>query len=502
VATTESRREEGYDLARAVAIVFMVLINFQVFLLAPASGERADVVVRWLAHLPGGRSSSLFVTLAGCGIALMSRGARARGELWPVRRTLLLRALFLLVLGNLLRTVWWIDILHFYAFYLALAALFVGVPERGLPIAAAVFAILGGAIGVAIHDWDLDFSYWSPVGMALDVAIDGIHPVVPWLAFVLWGMWLGQQDLGDEGRRRTFLVRAALVWSLTELTASALAAASMLDFVPSSARSYVDLLSTDWSPAPLYVLAACATATMVICAAHEVIARAADARVVRALVAMGQVSLSIYLLHAAVGVGIPALALHLDHHLGIGSVLAWWAVFVLGVAIAAPIYRSRFRRGPVEAVMRRLTGSPGGGEAPPSEAMRAPRRPALAWSTVALALGLVLAGHVFGASARVDCDEERALAPGARERGELSLLCPRAHFALDVAEGRRVLVEVDSGFDSYLEVRRDGVVVVEDDDSGPGVMPRIDATLPPGRYDVVVRPYSGGTGAFVISLPN
>src|SRR5262245_55611242 len=154
----------------------MVLINFQVFLLAPASGERGDVLARWIAHLPGGRSSSLFVTLAGAGIALMARGARERGALWPVRRTLLLRALFLLLLGHLLRTVWWIDILHFYAFYLALAALCVGLPSRALLALAALVTILGGALGVVLHDFDLDFPYWSPVGMALDVAVDGIHP--------------------------------------------------------------------------------------------------------------------------------------------------------------------------------------------------------------------------------------------------------------------------------------------------------------------------------------
>src|SRR5690606_33077669 len=116
-APRSSGRVDAYDLARAVAIVLMVLVNFQYYLLARPSGEAGEVLPRWIFDLPSGRSSSLFVTLAGCGIARMARAARAAGaSLWPVRRTLLVRAAVLLVAGNLLRLVWDIDILHFYAF--------------------------------------------------------------------------------------------------------------------------------------------------------------------------------------------------------------------------------------------------------------------------------------------------------------------------------------------------------------------------------------------------
>src|SRR5260221_12391050 len=83
-------RVPGYDVARAVAICGMVLINLGVYLLGPPHGGAGEIVLRWVAHLPGGRASSLFVTLAGVGIARVAcrgvspaRGARpvARGTL-------------------------------------------------------------------------------------------------------------------------------------------------------------------------------------------------------------------------------------------------------------------------------------------------------------------------------------------------------------------------------------------------------------------------------------
>ena len=57
-----------------------------------------------------------------------------------------------------------------------------------------------------------------------------------------------------------------------------------------------------------------------------------------------------------------------------------------------------------------------------------------------------------------------------------------------------------SGLDVYLEVRREGVMIVQDDDSGPGFDSRIAATLGPGRYDIDVRPYSAATGPFVLEI--
>src|SRR5260221_11387366 len=79
-------RVPGYDVARAVAICGMVLINLGVYLLGPPHGRAGGIVLRSVAHLPGALASSPFVTLAGVGDARMARRGVSRAG-----RTLLVR---------------------------------------------------------------------------------------------------------------------------------------------------------------------------------------------------------------------------------------------------------------------------------------------------------------------------------------------------------------------------------------------------------------------------
>ena len=63
----------GYDLARALAVFGMVVVNFKTVMSAEQGGPA------WLGGLVGlldGRAAATFVVLAGVGIALISRKAR------------------------------------------------------------------------------------------------------------------------------------------------------------------------------------------------------------------------------------------------------------------------------------------------------------------------------------------------------------------------------------------------------------------------------------------
>lgn len=558
-----SPRVLGFDLARAFAIATMVLINFQVYLLRAPSGEPGEIWWRWLAHAPSGRSSATFVILAGAGVAQMSRRARETGEAsawWAVRRTLFLRTLFLFVAGNLLILVWSIDILHFYAFYVLFAALFVRASGRVLLGTAALVVALTTA-GAALFPWveELDLPYRSPLGMAANVAVNGIHPLLPWLAFVFYGMWLGRQDLVERARRRRVLLAAAASAVAIELVASLLATLAVRGLLPIPAEAAA-LLGTSWSPEPLYVLGACSTSTFVVALAHEIVARWPADRVVRALVRTGQLSLSIYLLHALVGVGIPRWVFHWENGLTIELVVAYWAVFVTLVVLAANVYRWLLPRGPVEAVMRWLTGSgepdrgvpvlraaadalgwlraprvggwradleglieDGGarflervrdewraawarGRAPSEAPALAPAAPARPGARIVALLTLcgalvVLGSRIVGTSPPTFvCPPPAPLTLGSAVTSQLTMLCPHAHFALALDARSGLELETRSGTDVLVEVRReDGELVASDDDSGPGLDAYVRTALPPGRYDVLVRPYSATSGPFVIS---
>lgn len=483
-------RVQGYDLARAVAILAMVLINFQVYLLESPDGLALDVPSRWLSHLPSGRSSALFVTLAGAGISLMNRSPD-RGK---VRKTLLLRSLFLLVSGNLLILVWRIDILHFYAFYLALAALvFLRFSDRELLGAAVTLAAFGGLLAVAF-DWG-DTEYWSLRGMPIDIFVDGIHPVVPWIAFVLVGMWVGRRDLRDPGTRRRLMLGGALVATAAELAGQGFEALAPMRSWPPDLTA---IGTTGWSPDPLYVVAASGTSVLAIAACQEIVSRFGERLVVRALISTGQVSLSIYILHALVGVGVPRWLLGLEDATGWLRLMGWWALFCVLAVCSAHLWRRRFSRGPLEWAMRKLCGDtpPAPPPAPARETSSPPRWP---WIAVAAAVVAVGAFRVVGiVSPSWGCGDDIPLET--RVVSELTLTCPRRGFSLDVEEPAELTFETESGRDFFLELWGETKRIGADDDSGLALNPRLTRHLRAGHYRVVIRPYDAGLGPFALTV--
>ena len=94
------KRILGYDLARALAIFGMVIVNFKIVMGAGRRGPRW--LIDWVGLLDG-RAAATFVVLAGIGISLLSRDARQQEDgvqLARDRGLLLRRALFLFVAGS------------------------------------------------------------------------------------------------------------------------------------------------------------------------------------------------------------------------------------------------------------------------------------------------------------------------------------------------------------------------------------------------------------------
>jgi len=210
---SEEDRILGYDLARALAVFGMVIVNFKIVM---GAGEKGPAWLATLAGLLDGRAAATFVVLAGAGISLLSRRARMSGNrarLSQDRGTLWKRALFLFVLGSLYTPVWPADILHFYGVYIAAAAFLLSAPtKRLLGCAAALIAAFCALMFLFDYEkgWDWStLSYavlWAPAGMVGHIFFNGFHPVVPWLAFLLLGMILGRQDMRSPAvRRRVFV---------------------------------------------------------------------------------------------------------------------------------------------------------------------------------------------------------------------------------------------------------------------------------------------------------
>jgi uncharacterized membrane protein YeiB len=356
-------RIEGLDLARALAVFGMVVVNFKIVLGAETAGSAWLV---WVVGLLDGRAAATFVVLAGVGISLLSHRARVsrnRPGLAADRNTLLRRALFLFVVGLAYTPIWPADILHFYGLYLATAAFLLGAPTQRL-LSIAVWLAAGFVALVVMLDYEagwngetLEYSgFWTLAGLARHMVFNGFHPVVPWLAFLLVGMALGRVDLTDATIRQRLLrgslagiaIGEGVSWGLRSLVATVA--------MPASSRA--DLLAVvgtaPMPPMPLYMVAGAATAVTVILVSVDVAERWREAAWVRSLVATGQLALTLYVAHVLIGMGtLELLGVSEDQTLAF-TLLAAGAFCAVGVAFST-LWRRRFQRGPLEWVMRRVT---------------------------------------------------------------------------------------------------------------------------------------------------
>jgi len=344
----------GYDVARSLAVFGMVIVNFKVVMGASENGPEWLV---WLVGLFNGRAAATFVILAGVGISMFSRKGRIaqdRERIRQDRRTLFKRAVFLFVVGILYTPLWPADILHFYGVYIAIAALLLIASDRQLWLGAiglsATFLLL-----VFIFDYEKgwDFStltyvdFWTFAGMLRHIFFNGFHPVIPWLAFVLIGIWLGRQEIKNTQVRRRIL------WaSIFLATAAEILSKILVKLFPGGMGS---IFGTEpMPPMPLYIVAGAGTAIAIITLCLELTFRHPKARIFPPLVATGQLALTLYVAHVVIGMGFLEIIGRLENQtLQFATISA--AIFS-GLAILFSYYwRKRFQRGPLEWVMRKVT---------------------------------------------------------------------------------------------------------------------------------------------------
>ncbi len=359
----DQRRVVGFDIARALAVIGMVVVNFKIVMGAESAGP--DWLV-WVVGLLDGRAAATFVVLAGVGISLMSLRSRQTGDRAAVagdRGILLRRAAFLFVVGLAYTPIWPADILHFYGVYIAVAALFLTASMRRLLGGATALVLLFMALLLPLNyeagwDWDtLSYQgFWTPLGMIRHLFFNGFHPVVPWLAFMLLGMALGRLDLTDAKIRARVLrwsVSAAAFaetasWGLRRLVGAAVL----------SRQDEADLLAvfgTDpMPPVVLYMVAAGGVAVTAVVLCVWLGTQYRNSAWIRPLVATGQLALTLYVAHVVIGMGVLEAASRLENQSLSFAIMAAVAFCILGVAFST-MWTRRFRRGPLEWVMRLVT---------------------------------------------------------------------------------------------------------------------------------------------------
>lgn len=343
-------RLTGLDVARFIALFGMLAVNFAIVMGADEKTGALGLLTEGL-H---GRAAASFVVLAGLGMGLSGRNKRWLA-LVPVT---LKRAGFLMVVGLANALIFEADILHFYAVYFLVGLIF---------LRASMPALIAGIIGVNLiflglfarvsymTSWDFEnFAYldlWTFKGALRHLFYNGWHPVFPWAGFLLFGLLLARLDLSSTRLQHLMIYAGAAMIAVAEIGAR-LADLAWTGADPLTAA----LFSTQpMPPSPFYMLGGMGGATLLIGLCLTLERFIGDGAPFRALAATGRITLTLYIAHIYVGMSIiEAMGM-----LGGQTLSASWTAalaFTLGAIAFALLWARRFKRGPLEIVMRRLCG--------------------------------------------------------------------------------------------------------------------------------------------------
>jgi len=175
---------------------------------------------------------------------------------------------------------------------------------------------------------------------------NGWHPVLPWVGFFFIGMWAGKLKLGTRRVQVSLALGGAAVAILAAVASGWLGQDHQLAEI---------VAMSPIPPGPIYLIAASGSAFAAIGLILLSYSWLDQARIAPWLAAPGRMALTLYIAHIFVGMGILQGLGLLDGSLGNGAILAIAAVFCASCVLFARLWFSKLHRGPLEAVMRRMT---------------------------------------------------------------------------------------------------------------------------------------------------
>jgi uncharacterized protein len=355
------QRIMGFDLARALAIFGMVIVNFKTAMNSATGNE----FLMWFSSLFEGRASSLFVILAGIGITFLTNRARQSGDRAIVnkcRSSLIKRALLLITIGLMYTPIWEADILHFYGFYFLIAVTVFMASNRFLLLVSVVITLSFPTL-MLFFDYDQHWNWstltymnlWSFDGMVRHILFNGFHPVFPWASFLIFGMWLGRLDLSQTATRNRLLTWSVItlittegVFYLVRLYIGDGAAFGV------SQEDIVSLFSTTIIPPfPQYIISAGSSACIVLVGCLYFSDKFRESNINIWLCQTGQLSLTLYVAHVILGMGVLDGINRLSNQTIESSLLSSLIFCTCGVAFSV-FWLKYFKAGPLELIFRKV----------------------------------------------------------------------------------------------------------------------------------------------------
>lgn len=342
-ALRRTDRNLGIDVARAVAIVGMAAVHFSF-----QGAEAADGQVAALPTAPR-NVAILFVIVAGMGVTLLDRSRSASRP--RTRARLLWRSAVFLPLGLALQV---LDhglavILQDFALLFLVGAAAIALSDRALLALSGALLVLGPAVHVTAETLLTGVTFGEPPGLtdpplaiAGDLLLTGVYPLVIFAGPFLLGMWIARFDVTDTLVQARLLAVGAvlglgLAWAGLVLSA----------LIPAGAPTWLQLAITTEPLSHSFIWLWQVTAASVAALGACLVIGDALPRVVTPLAAMGQLAMTVYVGHLLL-IAVDPETFRVADVTGVGLRVA---AFTVISAAFATVWRLRFRRGPLEALL-------------------------------------------------------------------------------------------------------------------------------------------------------
>jgi uncharacterized protein len=351
----------GIDVARALAVIGMIIVNFKVVL-----GENGLGWLKSFASVFDGKAAATFVVLAGVGLALMTNSALKNNDKLKLKIAQLRiakRALFLFIIGLSYIVIWPADILHFYGIYMLFVLLLLTSSQKKILISAiALIFLYPLLIGLWNYETGWNFStldyldFWTLKGFFRNLFFNGFHPVIPWTSFMLFGFWFGKQDL----KNNQFVKKAFWISSFAFILIQVLSHFSIVALSQGDQQTLTELTeiigTNPMPPLPVYMFNGIAIAVSVISACILIGKRFPTNKIVGALNKTGQLALTFYVAHVIIGMGIiEAINPSKMGTYPVEFSITYALLFSLLCILFAVIWLKNKKSGPLEWIMRKLS---------------------------------------------------------------------------------------------------------------------------------------------------
>ncbi|MFZ6013537.1 MAG: DUF418 domain-containing protein [Bacteroidota bacterium] len=352
----------GFDLARAYAILGMYIVNFNIVF----GGKGTTPVSQFLA-LFSGNSSTVFVMLAGMGVALMTSRLTEydQQDRTRLRSVINKRACFLFLLGLSLYLWWPADILHFYGGYMFIASFFLFLDKKIYLWVASFTVVVFHLLLLLIpyeKGWNFDTleyaDFWTIPGFLRNTLYNGWNPIFPWLAYFIIGLYLGRLNWTDlRTQKRMFFIGLSIfaVISVSQFISNRITIDQGLHF----------FINADYLPPFLpFLLSTTGFGIMLIASFMFLGKYVEDRTLFRDLAKTGQMTLTHYISHLTVGMLLfawmtgkkysdPSTVKQSISPVGILSFSI--AYFILSFYFSR-LWTKKFKNGPFEILMRKISG--------------------------------------------------------------------------------------------------------------------------------------------------